>query len=314
MSKTVVGLFSTMAQAQQVKQTLVSNGYETQNIHVVANNDDNTSTMDAGSTSMGTGSATTNTGSSTTGNLASGAEGMGEKIGNFFRNLTGGDETAHNHYATGVNGGGALVAVTVADEKATQTAQLLRQHGASEIEGQGQGAATSTSASRGGSTAATGNIAGNVAGNATGETVIPIVEEELVVGKREVDHGGVRVYSHVTERPVEAEVTLREERINVERRPVNRPATAADFQTGSGSVVELNAMAEEAVVGKSSRVVEEVRVGKQSSEHSEAIHDTVRKTEVDVENIQANTGTGKTGTTGNYADDVTTASTTKNRY
>ena len=44
-------------------------------------------------------------------------------------------------------------------------------------------------------------------------------------------------------------------------------------------------MGEEAVVGKSSRVVEEVTLGKQSSEHVEAIHETVRKTEVDVEQI-----------------------------
>ena len=87
------------------------------------------------------------------------------------------------------------------------------------------------------------------------------------------------------ERPVDADINLREEHINVERRAVNRPATAADFAAGTGSVFELNATGEEAVVGKTSHVVEEVLVGKQSSEHTQAIHDTVRKTEVDVENL-----------------------------
>ena len=84
---------------------------------------------------------------------------------------------------------------------------------------------------------------------------------------------------------MDADVNLREEHINVERRAVNRPATAADFAAGSGAVFELNATGEEAVVGKTSHVVEEVLVGKQSSEHTQAIHDTVRKTEVDVENL-----------------------------
>ncbi len=111
-----------------------------------------------------------------------------------------------------------------------------------------------------------------------------MVEEELVVGKREVDRGGVRIYSHVVERPVEAEVTLQNETVNVERRAVNRPATGADFGTGESSF-ELRATGEEAVIGKSSRVVEEVLIGKQATESTEAIHDTVRKTEVEVEQI-----------------------------
>jgi stress response protein YsnF len=51
----------------------------------------------------------------------------------------------------------------------------------------------------------------------------------------------------------------------------------------------LNAIGEEAVVGKTSRVVEEVLVGKQSSERTQAIHDSVRKTEVDVEEVPGET-------------------------
>ena len=113
----------------------------------------------------------------------------------------------------------------------------------------------------------------------------------MVVGKREVDRGGVRIYSHVTERPVEANVVLHEESINVERRPVNRAATAADFAAGSGPAIELRATGEEAVVGKTSRVVEEVLIGKQGSDRTEAVHDSVRKTEVDVEQLDTTTAT-----------------------
>ena len=122
-------------------------------------------------------------------------------------------------------------------------------------------------------------------------TAIPIIEESLVVGKRDVDRGGVRVYSHVVEKPVSADVTLHDEFINVERRFVDRPATAADFTAGSGKTIELNATGEEAVVGKTARVVEEVLVGKESSQHTEKINDSVRKTEVEVEEVEGADGT-----------------------
>src|SRR5690349_4002335 len=65
---------------------------------------------------------------------------------------------------------------------------------------------------------------------------LPVVEEQLKVGKRQVEGGGVRVFTHTSERPVEEQVTLREERASVERRPVDRPASDADlaaFKEGS---------------------------------------------------------------------------------
>jgi uncharacterized protein (TIGR02271 family) len=117
----------------------------------------------------------------------------------------------------------------------------------------------------------------------------PVVEEQLRVGKREVQHGGVRVYSHVIEEPVEQQVQLREEHVQVERRPVDRPLTGSEpglFQEGSFEVVER---AEEVVVGKEARVVEEVIVGKEVSERTETVRDTIRHTDVQVEQIPGST-------------------------
>ena len=267
MAKTVVGLFPTLAQAQQVKQTLADEGYE--HVTVVAN--------ETGSTGSG---STTGSGASSIGSAASG---IGEKITNFFSSLTGGDEDAHQHYAAGVSQGGGLVAVTVADAEATEVAALLKQHGARDIDGNTQAAQSGTP------------VYGGTA-EAAGKTAIPIVEEALVVGKREVERGGVRVYTHVVEHPAEAAVTLRDEFINVERRSVDRPATAADFAAGAGSVVELTATGEEAVVGKTARVVEEVIVGKEATQRTDTIQDSVRKTVVEVEEIPGQTVTK--GTTG----------------
>lgn len=257
MSKTVVGLFATMSKAEEVKQALIAEGYSAK---VIANG-------------SGEGYAANETDSSN-------GEGIGQKISNFFHGLTGGDEDVHSHYAEGVNTGGALVGVTCDDDEATDVAALLKQHGAREIEGQSTGGVDNT---RGAYDAT----------ETTGQTAIPIVEEQLAVGKREVDRGGVRVYSHIVEQPVSADVTLRDEKILVERRPVNRIASAADFNMGQGSVIELNATGEEAVVGKTARVVEEVLVGKESTSHTEVIHDSVRKTEVEVEQIPGATTTTK---------------------
>jgi uncharacterized protein (TIGR02271 family) len=119
---------------------------------------------------------------------------------------------------------------------------------------------------------------------ATG-AAIPIVEEELQIGKRQVQRGGVRVYSRVVETPVEEEVQLREERIRVDRTPVNRVASAADFETFKEGTIELTEMGEEVVVAKQARVVEELTVGKDVTERTQKVQDTVRHTEVDVEEI-----------------------------
>jgi len=257
MSKTIVGLFKDTTAAKEVKQILVNGGYTSDQVKIVANDHDDASLPSGTSSSYEKG------------------EGIGEKVSNFFHGLSGGDEHAHNHYATGVNEGGALLTVKADDEDADEVAALLKQHGARDMEGTGQ---TSTSASD-------RNFGDVSSRDGSGDTAVPIVEEQLVVGKRQVDRGGVRVYSHVVERPVEADVTLRDERINVQRRAVNRPATTADFEMGNRSAFELHAQGEEAVIGKNSRVVEELVVGKQATEHNRAIHETVRKTEVEVEQI-----------------------------
>jgi uncharacterized protein (TIGR02271 family) len=115
------------------------------------------------------------------------------------------------------------------------------------------------------------------------EEVIPVVEEQLVVGKRDVSRGGVRVRSYVTEVPVHEQVRLRNERVNVERRAVDQPLSAADADAFRERTIDVTATGEEAVVGKNARVVEEVVVSKTAEEHVEQIDDTVRKTEVDID-------------------------------
>jgi uncharacterized protein (TIGR02271 family) len=113
-----------------------------------------------------------------------------------------------------------------------------------------------------------------------------VIEEQLRVGKREVNRGGARVRSYVEERPVSESVTLREEHVNVERRPVDQPITSRDadkegfFEERS---VEMQAKGEEAVIGKEARIREEVVVQKSANERTEQVEDTVRNTNVQVD-------------------------------
>jgi uncharacterized protein (TIGR02271 family) len=116
-----------------------------------------------------------------------------------------------------------------------------------------------------------------------GEVHIDVVEEDLRVGKRQTEGGGVRVQTHVVEQPVEEQVRLREEEVHVERRPVDRPASSGDLNAFKEGSFEVNAVREEAVVEKQPRVVEEVVIKKDARERTETVRDTVRRTEVDVD-------------------------------
>jgi uncharacterized protein (TIGR02271 family) len=153
--------------------------------------------------------------------------------------------------------------------------------------GAGMGAGSTTSAGamartdQDSATATTGH-----AGTGQAES-IKLAEERLRVGKREAHAGRVRVRSYVTETPVEEQVTLREERVHVEQRPMDRPATAAEGALFQDRSIEAEESVEEAVVRKDVRVTGEVVVSKDSTEHTETIRDTVRRTEVDVDQDSA---------------------------
>jgi uncharacterized protein (TIGR02271 family) len=116
---------------------------------------------------------------------------------------------------------------------------------------------------------------------------IPVVEERLRVGKREVDRGTVRVRSYIVEEPVHEQVQLREERVEIERRPVNAPthpvAKGSPGDLLQERTIDVTETAEQAVVAKEAVITEEVRVRKTADERVEEINDTVRRTEVDVE-------------------------------
>jgi uncharacterized protein (TIGR02271 family) len=184
-------------------------------------------------------------------------------------------EAEAQDYAEGLRRGGVVVLVDAADERADRAVAIMERYPAMDLEAQ-RGA----EAARGRGRAGTREVE-------TGEIKVPVVEETLQVGTRQVRRGGVRLYTRVTERPVEETVRLRDETVHVERRPVDRPATEADFAAAQERTVEVTETDEEPVVRRQARVVEEVVVSKAAEEHTETVRDTVRRTEVEVEPVGA---------------------------
>lgn len=120
----------------------------------------------------------------------------------------------------------------------------------------------------------------------TADDKIEVVKEDINVGKKEVHDGGIRIKSRIIEKPVEESVRLKEERVYIKRNPVNRAVDAnAAFQN---STIEMTQSKEVPVVDKTARVVEEISLGKDVEHREETITDTVRETQIDVEDARGN--------------------------
>lgn len=115
-----------------------------------------------------------------------------------------------------------------------------------------------------------------------GEEIIPVVEEQLTVGKRATERR-YRVRTHVVEQPVEEQVQLRDERVVIERRPATGTVANPSIPDGQPRDFEIIERHEEPVVGKAARAVEEVVVKKEQADRVETVRDTVRRTEVEVD-------------------------------
>ena len=283
MSSVVVGMFDTQTEASQARSKLITEGFTERAVMIAGNAP----------------SASTSTSAMPTGSDQRESEGA---ISQFFRSLFGSDENVDRHvegaaYEEAFRRGAYCVSVTTADNDEVDKAErILDDVGAFDIDERSdqwrqEGWAAGTGPLMHGSTADEDFLK-------SGSTrKLQEIEEELQVGKRSVVRGGVRVFRHVTEVPVEETVHLREEHAKVQRHAVDRPATEADLAGLKDDSIEIREMTEEAVVSKSARVVGEVEIGKEVTERDETVRDTVRKTKVDVENFESDARTAALPTT-----------------
>ena len=207
-------------------------------------------------------------------------------------------------YAEGLRRGGYLLSVNVTDAQYEDALDILDDEGTINIDERAEtwrkegwsGLDKSTTESSQGTrtTPSVGQATSAQTGRkAKGEEAIPIVEEQLRVGKRDVSGGRVRVRSYVVEQPVSEQVTLRDENVTVERRPVDRSLTGTE-DAFRERTVEATERREEAVVNKEARVKEEVVVKKDAQQRTETVSDTVRQTKVEVDDqTKSKTGSRK---------------------
>jgi uncharacterized protein (TIGR02271 family) len=251
MATTIVGLYRTEADVQRVTDELSSHGFT----HYEVNRDDRT----------------------------------GADLRNWLENRGVPDREAED-YVIGVNNGGKLVTLEASDDRTDEALEIMLRHERSAAGTTPAGMGTTTAAGVVDDPARTTrkdrpqDKSKDRMKDVGGQETFEVVEEEIDIGTREVERGGVRVRSYVTERPVEEDVRLRGERVDVERRPVDRPLKKGEvdhaFEERSVSMTEKG---EEVVVGKRARVVEEVVLRKDVEERTERVRDTVRRTDVEVE-------------------------------
>lgn len=262
MANTVIGVFDSATDAQTAVQHLLSNGFTRDSVDISARNSDSLTDSSL-------------TGSSTSTHYGNDHnESVGDSISNFFSSLFGGSDESKGYSEVARRGSIVTVHADTMQE-AERAAMILDQYGAVDVDERAMQYRSGL----------TGTDTTSRAHTTTDNSAIPIIEEQMHVGKRVVQSGGVRLRSHIIEKPIEESLRLREERVFVERNPVNRAATETDLNTFKEGVIEMTEQTEVPLVSKEARVVEEVRLNKEVQEREETIRDTVRRTDVEVENL-----------------------------
>lgn len=247
MSHTVIGIFENANQAQQAVQQLQANGFAQNNIDF-SGQQANTSSTDI-----------------------SDHDSMTRR--DFFRSLFDNDQDVDN-YSNIASQGSVVTVHARSNEEARQAASLLDQYGAVDVDEQSSRYNNNQFDNRREFDAST-----------TTNQSLPVIEEDMQIGKRVVETGGVRLRSRIIEKPVEEKLRLRHEHVHVERHPVDRPASEADIHAFKEGVIEITEQAEVPVVSKQAQVVEEISLSKEVEERTETVRDTLRHTEVEVENL-----------------------------
>jgi uncharacterized protein (TIGR02271 family) len=272
MSRTVTAFFDSRAEAEVARARLTQSSIDAERVRIV----DQSHTEGGSATGASTGTS------------AGDGQGFWSSLKSAFLP----EEDGHL-YEEGMRRGGYLLCAEVDEVEADRAIALLDESNSVDMDSRGN---EWRSEGWSGGTRSDTTPGTRETGRTVEEERIPLVEEELRVGKREVARGGARVRSYIQETPVHEQVNLREEHVSVERRPVGQSLKRGALDAGSDMLrdrtVEMTETAEEAVVDKQARVVEEVVVRKTAEERTETIDDTVRRTEIDVDSGETRTGTG----------------------
>ncbi len=202
-------------------------------------------------------------------------EGLWRRL--FGRTVADHESTA---YTRAVQGGGAVLTLRVLDSDVGRAMRILDVHNPVDVNDR-VSTATSVPVTPVKTTVTQPVETYKVTGR---EEVLRLAEEQLDVGKRQVETGKARIRRFVIEKPVETKVTLHEEHTELLRRNVTDPTALRDVDW-SDKTIEVTETAEQAVVTKSARVAEEVVIRKEGTDRVETVRDTVRRQQVEIERL-----------------------------
>jgi stress response protein YsnF len=117
-----------------------------------------------------------------------------------------------------------------------------------------------------------------------GFAVVALGEERLNVATRTLPGETTRVRRRVIAQPVEQQVTLRDEKVILERRPPT--GSSADGGVLTETVIEMSDSRQVPAVWKSLHVAEEVVLRKQVTERTHKVREIVRRDVIDVEHAK----------------------------
>lgn len=121
------------------------------------------------------------------------------------------------------------------------------------------------------------------AGPSAENRTIRLNEEQVKIGKREVEAGGVRLHKIIRTETVNQPVELRREEIVIERVPGNESSACDVNPSFQEEDIFIPLRREEPVVQKQARVREEVRVGKKTEVDQRQVSEQVRKEDLQVD-------------------------------
>jgi uncharacterized protein (TIGR02271 family) len=124
---------------------------------------------------------------------------------------------------------------------------------------------------------------------ATRSGFIELVEEQLEIGKREVERGRVVVRTRVEERDEIAEIELRQDEVTVERISRGVPVETTPTVREEDGVLIVPVVEEQLVVTTRLILKEEIRITRRS--RTEAVREPVRlrSEQVDIERLEGRT-------------------------
>lgn len=114
------------------------------------------------------------------------------------------------------------------------------------------------------------------------QRTVQLKEEQVKIGKREVEAGGIRLHKIVRIETVNQPIELKREEIVIERVPADRASTTGETRFEEEDIF-IPLRREEPVVQKEARVREQVRVGKKTEVEQQQITEQVRKEDLQVD-------------------------------